>query len=128
MDIDESETGNAPRFQGDGELNQQQPQAEAATRRAVVVDNKMKTGAAAPVAPRRSSLPAASAPAAHVLQPTRKQVAESSSPVKGAPRQPADQTPGGEGRSAGAFQAHLGTRRAVSTCLTAAGTDARTGR
>ena len=51
MDIDESEAGDAPRLQGDFKLNQQQPQAEAATRRAVVVEGKKSTGAAAPQNP-----------------------------------------------------------------------------
>ena len=59
MDIDESEAGDAPRLQGDFKLNQQQPQAEAATRRAVVVEGKKSTGAAAPEDPRRGASPPA---------------------------------------------------------------------
>ena len=61
MNIDDCESIDLPRQQGDSTLdNQQQPQPEAATRQeVVVVGADRNTGAAAPVAPRRVAAPPA---------------------------------------------------------------------
>ncbi len=120
MDIDESDDGDSPNLQGDSKLNQQQPQAEGADAPVVViVEGKKKTGAAAPVNPRRGASPPATpddpdaaAPEARKAKLNRKQVVQASPPATGAPRRTAGQKPASDaaeaanasGREAGAAE------------------------